>query len=220
MYDDQDLGGLEDELRRRRPAPRQEFLDGIVSRVEAAAPTRETPLRRTRPRFRLGFAVAFASLFAVAFTAMGALGYAGSSTAGAVKGTFGAVKSVVGTDREPAAKPAAKVDRDAARQDTAQAAAGTGAIAKKLTAAGADPKAAAAGAAFASGALGSSASSPGALSSRFQYPRFVVICVDFGLKRPFTIVIPRFLLPIFQPFILHLGPCTAEDFDNKPPKHR
>jgi hypothetical protein len=36
----------------------------------------------------------------------------------------------------------------------------------------------------------------------------VVVCLSFGRKQ-FTAVIPRFLVPFFEPFIVNFGPCGS-----------
>jgi hypothetical protein len=206
--DDHDLRNLEDELRRNRPEPRPELLSELVSRVEADAPAEPARTRRSRPRLRLGFAVAFASLFVVAFSAMGALGYAGSSTKNAVNGTVGAVKSIVKSDR------GSSTSSSGGKQQKSEGGASKAAAVSAISA-GTGISRSQAATAFLRG-NGASFGGPGSLPSHFQYPRFVVVCVDFGLRRPFTIVLPRFLVPLFQPFIVHFGPCTAGDFGNGP----
>jgi hypothetical protein len=145
----------------------------------------------------LGLAVGFAALFAAAFAAMGALGYAGSAARSAFDGTVGNVEKVVRVDRKQN-----RVDRDAATtpsKPTPSAAAGT--------AGEAGPKA---GGQSGGQTVSPRFSSPGAEASLFQYPRFVVVCVRFGHVGPFTIVLPRFLVPFFEPFIVNFGPCEGD----------
>jgi hypothetical protein len=181
---DDDLHGIEDELRRHRPEPRPEFLAQLANRASAATKRRRE--KHDGSRLRLGLALGFAALFATAFAAVGALGYAETSATDAVKGTVSAVTEVV--------KPGMKTERPAANRpasdgrrfvpaETARSSTGRVATLRR-------------------------GSSPGATAALFQYPRFVVVCVSFG-RTSFTIVLPRFLIPFFQPFIVNLGPCAS-----------
>jgi hypothetical protein len=134
--------------------------------------------RREGSRLRLGLALGFAAVFATAFAAVGALGYAETSARDAVSGTVGVVADVVRTEKT--AKPADVRRRGPAVGSGVQSRTGV-AAAERFQ-------------------------SPGATASLFQYPRFVVVCIGFGPKQ-FTIVIPRFLVPFFEPFIVNFGPC-------------
>lgn len=69
-----ELGGLEHELRRRRPQPRSEFLEQHVSRIQASEP------RRFALRSRVSVAVATTALLCVAAGATGGLSYASAAT--------------------------------------------------------------------------------------------------------------------------------------------
>jgi hypothetical protein len=195
-----DLHSLEERLRLDRPEPRPAFLAEMAARLTEAG---ERAPRRSKPRLRFGLAVGFAALFAVAFAAMGALGYAGSAARSAFDGTVGNAQKVVKADLR-----AGGVDRDAATRAAPESASGAAAAQPVARALVGGAKGAAA---VRPQALASGFTSPGAEASLFQYPRFVVACVQIGRFGPFTIVIPRFLVPLFQPFIVNFGPCGAAD---------
>ena len=77
-----DHSELEAELRRGRPAPRPTFLQSLSARIEDVVGHAESPsyrARPSRPRFRFGLAVAFATVFLAVFASFGGLGYANSS---------------------------------------------------------------------------------------------------------------------------------------------
>jgi hypothetical protein len=65
-------GDLESELRARREAPREEFVDSVVYRLESAS-------RRIRRSPRLVLAAAVAGAVVVSASVFGGLGYAGSA---------------------------------------------------------------------------------------------------------------------------------------------
>ena len=186
-----DLHSLEERLRRDKPEPRPGFLTEMAARL-AAPPARAE--RSERRRLRLGLAFGFATLFAAAFAAMGAFGYAGSAARNALEGTFGSVEKVVKADQQsgrssssPRSQTAPEPVPSEEAVDRRSAAAASGGL-----------------------AFSSRASSQGTKASLFQYPRFVVVCVQFGPFKPFTIVIPRFLVPFFEPFIVNFGPCESD----------
>ena len=73
---------LEAELRRDRPRPRSTFLSAMGARIEDAGGhvgAARDVARRSRPRFRYGLGVGFATVFLVVFASFGGLGYANSS---------------------------------------------------------------------------------------------------------------------------------------------
>jgi hypothetical protein len=177
---DDDLAWIEDELRRNRPEPRAELVAELSDRV--AAPTRPIG-RKEGGRLRLGLALGLLVVFGSAFAAIGAFGYAGTSARNAVEGTVGVVADVV---RKEKSAPTARTQQSS-RRVTAPA--------------GSSPRL--------SGGVAASERfrPPGTTASLFQYPHFVVVCVSFGRKE-FSIVIPQFLVPLFQPFIVNFGPCA------------
>jgi hypothetical protein len=181
--DERELSRLEAELRSRRPEPRAEFLADLVSRVE-----RQSAPARRAPRFRFGLAVAFAVVFVVAGAAFGALGY----TTTAVRDTVARIGGIA----EGVVKPSAE-----SREGTKQSQKTGGQPARALGAGSAG-----------AGVLAASDFSISTKSGHHQYPRFVVVCIQLKNKQ-LTIVIPRFLVPLFQHWIVNLGPCSP----SKPP---
>jgi hypothetical protein len=83
--------GLEVELRSSRPAPRQDFLDGLVSRLEHQPTTTPTRLGR-----RSLLAALVATVALVAFAAFGGIGYAASGVSHATTSAAGAVSTIIG----------------------------------------------------------------------------------------------------------------------------
>jgi hypothetical protein len=79
---------LEAELRRARPAPRDEFVRGWIREIRADGAPR---------RMRLAFAAVFTVVILGALSAVGGLGYAASATTHAVH----AVKNVVVKSKTP-----------------------------------------------------------------------------------------------------------------------
>ena len=82
---------LEAELRSARPAPRQDFVRGLMREIRADHAPR---------RMRLGFAAVFTAAILGALSAVGGLGYAASATTHAVH----AVKNVVVKSHTPASR--------------------------------------------------------------------------------------------------------------------
>ena len=96
---------LESELRRTRPSPSEDVVDGVVAKVAAAGASHRG--RVARPRATLG--VAFLAVGALVFASFGGIGYAKSAAGSAVTSTAQAVTAVV-------SQPASK------KQSTSQAA--------------------------------------------------------------------------------------------------
>jgi hypothetical protein len=83
-----ELRGLESELQRNRPEPRDGFVDQVVDAIS-------TPPVPRRQRQRLGLSLAFALTMLVIFGAFGGLGYAKSASTHTFKSTTDAFTSVV-----------------------------------------------------------------------------------------------------------------------------
>src|SRR5581483_3224387 len=70
---------LGDELRRSRPKPHDDLVQGLAARIERQIPS------RTALRVRIGAAVALTVAFSAVAAAVGGVGYAASATSHAVK---------------------------------------------------------------------------------------------------------------------------------------
>lgn len=204
-WHDDEFRELENRLRGERPEPRPEFLERMTARLEQGS----RPERRRSPRLRLGLAFAFASTFLLAFSLAGGLGYAKNATYSAFKSTAGAfgvegAKSERSSSRGAAAAGTAAKGSEHSRSDEQPGTGGNGSSGKGDDGSEVGEGTAAAGAA----SLGSwgQFDRPSATPSHFQYPRFVVVCLQFG-HRQFTAVVPRFLIPLIRPFIVNFGPC-------------
>jgi hypothetical protein len=60
----------------------------------------------------------------------------------------------------------------------------------------------------AASAFRGSAPSINTKSGHHQYKRFVVVCVRV-FSSQVTIVVPHFLVPLIQPWIVNFGPCSS-----------
>ena len=98
-------GWLEDELRRRRPEPRDEFVRQLSGRISADS------RRRPSLGLRVAFAASFASLIVVALAAFGGIGYA-ASAANSIART---AQKVVTPKPKPAAGQSAAADQYVAK---------------------------------------------------------------------------------------------------------
>ncbi len=195
-HEKREHGKLEGLLRRDRPAPRQDFLETMIARVESEP----APARRREPRFRFGLAVAFASIFLVAFASLGGLGYAKSGTFGAAKGTFSSVSDIFRSAparTTHASTPAqASTEQSQSKAEQSQS--------KASSSRGEDDDSP--GASDSEREMGDSDS---LRAAHHQYVHFVVVCVrlPFNAHRTRTIVIPDFLVPLFRHWIVNFGPC-------------
>lgn len=194
-HEKREHGKLEGLLRRDRPAPRQDFLGTMIARVESEP----APARRREPRFRFGLAVAFASIFLVAFASLGGLGYAKSGTFGAAEGTFSSVSNIFRSSPAKSTHASTPV-RASTEQPQSQATDGQ-----------AESEGSPSASSDAARGLGGSAFVPSSLrAAHHQYVRFVVVCLRAPLNpsRTRTVVIPNFLVPFFRPWIVNFGPCS------------
>jgi hypothetical protein len=98
---------IETELRRERPAPRQQLIDELVARIEADS---SRAPRRTRPRIALVGVVGAVTL--VAFGASGGLGSAKTAATDVVASTTQAVVAVVKTKPQKASSNGSKPSKN------------------------------------------------------------------------------------------------------------
>jgi hypothetical protein len=137
---------------------------------------------RPAPRRVTGFRLGFAVAFAVLFL-----------VAGAALGAFG----YAGSSARDAVEHSTGVISDIVKRNPEPRRQPT------LSAA-----TSAAGVAGAASAFRGWAPSISTKSGHHQYKVFVVVCVRVH-SRQVTIVIPRFLIPLIQPWIVNFGPCSS-----------
>lgn len=105
------MGRLERRLRDDRPVPPQDFLDEIVSRIEAS----RAPARPSASRLALAGLAAVVML--MVFAAFGGVGFAASGVSGAASSTANAVSKLVKPDKATSSTPSRASSTNARQGD-------------------------------------------------------------------------------------------------------